>query len=154
MACGSAVQTTASSSGQRFKQRKTWGQCPAALPPSQCTRIGHSLCYLEPPVLSSCWSPVMEPLRPPCVRECSRSPRFPQFCFGGFPRGSCSSLLEKRYLRQQRWFFLSALAHSHQSFRDPGAGWLGTGVLLPSLITSCDSCVSPGKEGQQSRCRF
>lgn len=66
--------------------------------------------------------------------------------------------LGERHLQQQRWLFLYALAHSHRGFRDPGAGWLGSGVLMLSLITSYNWCVFPGKEGEQSLdnpwCRF
>lgn len=54
--------------------------------------------------------------------------------------------------------FLSALAHLHGGFRNPAAGWLGAGVLMPSLITSYNWFVSLGEKSQQSLdspwCRF
>lgn len=72
-------------------------------------------------------------------------PAFPGFVLEGFPGALIS--LEKRHLRQQRQLLLPSLAHPHRCFRDPGTGWLGAAVLMPSLTTSYSWFVSPGEEG-------
>lgn len=115
-------------------EQKRW-QCPRS---SRCTRAGRSPRCLE--------SPGGEPLNPPF-------PCFPRFCLEGFP-----GALEKRHLWLQCQLLLSALAHPHRCFRDPGAEWLGAGVLMPSLVTGYNWFVSPGEEGYQGLhspwCRF
>lgn len=126
-ACGSAVRATANSSEQRATQRKTGGECPTALPPSQCTRTGHSPCYLNPLVLYSwarpqSWSPSDRPV----YETAHVFPASPGFVLEGFP--GCPDLPGGEAPAAKRWLFLSALAHLHQI--------LGI-LLLDGLALAC-----------------